>query len=375
MFVHDSQLPQLLDASAYGGAEQHSRELASVFQPAWHAIATTDELADEGSFVTRSLLGKPLVLWRSEGELRAYLNVCPHRFNMLQAAESGCTQRLKCGYHGWEYGADGRTRRIPEAQGFRPIDTEKICLQSFPIETCGHVVFVSLSPNVIPLADWMADSKSDFESAFSSDRTCIAKIERDVPANWKIIVENALESYHLESVHTETFRRNPDPETCEHTLGEGWSRFETCSPPVGRLQRLADRVVYGVMGLQRDDRYRHTMACPHLMAGRAGMFTWCHTIEPLSAQSTRVRLWMFLEPHHRNIVSKLTAATMSWGAKRFTLKALMEDVAIATSVQQGAKTADIPFAGCLSPREERVWHFQQHLQSMLGGRGVETAAA
>lgn len=375
MFVHDSQLPQLLDASAYGGGDQHERELASVFHPAWHAIATTDELAEEGSFVTRTLLGQPLVLWRSEGELRAYLNVCPHRFNLLQAAKSGCTERLKCGYHGWEYGANGRTRRIPEAQGFRPIDTEKICLRSFPIATCGSVVFVSLSQTAPSLADWMGESKSDFDAAFASERNCIAKLERDVPANWKIIVENALESYHLESVHTETFRRNPDADTCEHTLGEGWSRFETHSPPVGRMQRLADRVVYGVMGLKRDDRYRHTMACPHLMAGRAGMFTWCHTVEPLSAQSTRVRLWMFLEPHHRNVPSSMTAAVMCWGAKRFTLKALLEDVAIATSVQQGAKTSGIPFAGCLSPREERVWHFQQHLQSMLADRTADISAA
>ena len=375
MFVHDSQLPQLLDASAYGGEEQHAREMEAVFRPAWHAVATTDELANEGSFVTRTLLGQPLVLWRSEGELRAYLNVCPHRFNLLQASESGCTHRMKCGYHGWEYGADGRTRRIPEAQGFRPIDTEKICLQSFPIDTCGNVVFVSLSRSVPSLSEWFGESHADFESAFASNRTCIGKIEREVPANWKIIVENALESYHLESVHTATFRRNPDAETCHHTLGEGWSRFETHSPPVGRIQRLADRVVYGVMGLTRDDHYRHTMACPHLMAGRAGMFTWCHTVEPISAQATRVRLWMFLEPHHPNIVSKLTAAAMCWGAKRFTLKALLEDIDIATSVQKGARTPGIPFVGCLSPREERVWHFQQELQAMLNGQAANASAA
>src|SRR5262249_11899476 len=124
MFIHKSQLQQLLRPDQYVSDSQYRDELDRVFGPAWHLVATTPDLARPGDFVTADLLGHPLLLRNMEGEIRAFLNVCPHRHSRLTDVARGSSPRLRCQYHGWEFNAEGRTGRIPDAQSFRPFDRE-----------------------------------------------------------------------------------------------------------------------------------------------------------------------------------------------------------------------------------------------------------
>src|SRR5690349_6132738 len=103
MFISKEHHPQLLDPSCYHGRSQFDDEIAQLFLPAWHCVGLTDELPNDGSYRTFELLGNPVVLWRKGGQIRAYLNVCSHRQCIVAAAACGSSDRLKCGYHGWEY--------------------------------------------------------------------------------------------------------------------------------------------------------------------------------------------------------------------------------------------------------------------------------
>ena len=119
-FASDTHLPQLLPAEAYTSHDQFERESTSLFRNAWHCVAQTRDLHKEGAFKTVSLLGHPLILWRTKGEIRCYLNVCSHRHCLLTGKSKGTMPLLKCQYHGWEYDREGDTKRIPDARSFRP---------------------------------------------------------------------------------------------------------------------------------------------------------------------------------------------------------------------------------------------------------------
>src|SRR5690606_828047 len=102
MFIHRTHLPQLLQPEHYTSVEHLARERQSLFEPGWHCVATLAELPRDGDFVTLDLLERPLIVWRCDGAVRVFLNVCSHRFSKLNSEPCGhMGKHLRCQYHGW----------------------------------------------------------------------------------------------------------------------------------------------------------------------------------------------------------------------------------------------------------------------------------
>src|SRR5262249_14813274 len=131
MFTNQYHLRHLLRPEHYTSEDHYRTELEHLFQPAWHPIAVTSQVKNPGDFITFNLFGPPVLLRNMDGELCCFLNVCPHRHARLTDQEQGHAERLRCQYHGWEYTADGRTGKIPDAQSFRPWDRQNSCLRKF----------------------------------------------------------------------------------------------------------------------------------------------------------------------------------------------------------------------------------------------------
>jgi phenylpropionate dioxygenase-like ring-hydroxylating dioxygenase large terminal subunit len=59
-----------------------------------------------------------LIVRDLDGELHAYQNVCRHRGNLLCTGSGHGLEELRCGYHRWCWGLDGRLREVPSRKGF-----------------------------------------------------------------------------------------------------------------------------------------------------------------------------------------------------------------------------------------------------------------
>lgn len=92
---------------------------------AWHPVADVAELGDEPLSVL--LLGRAWVLVRIDGQVAAFEDRCPHRLAPLSAGwvEDG---RLRCRYHGWSFGTDGRCTLVPTNGPGAPIPP-RACLR------------------------------------------------------------------------------------------------------------------------------------------------------------------------------------------------------------------------------------------------------
>ncbi|MFO0804323.1 MAG: aromatic ring-hydroxylating dioxygenase subunit alpha [Gemmataceae bacterium] len=362
MFTHTAHLEHLLRPEHYTSEEQHRKELTHLFRPAWHPLAATAQLAKPGSFLTFDLLATPILIRNFDGELRAFLNICPHRHSQLTDQPSGCTPTLRCQYHGWEYNAEGRTGKIPEAKAFRPWDRENSCLRRFALETCGDVVYVNLSDNPPPLREWLGDMWEPFSECGGEYRLA-AVWEKDFACNWKIVLENSLESYHIPMVHPVTFKVMPEEDVSAHELNERYTTFRAAAPnDIGsRIERLMARL----LGRPLTRTYWHRNRHPHITSAMLDSFRMMQAVFPTGPTTCRYRSIFFtLRGRRNNPLAWSVYRTLKLAATLVAKKVFAEDATIYSGVQRGM--ASSPHRGVIGTREERIWYFQKFVLDSCG---------
>lgn len=194
-----------LPAAAYRNAEWLALEKDRIWHGDWVFAATEDMLATPGDKVPVLIGDQPVLLLRDQaGDLAAVSNLCAHRGTLLIDQPTNA-RRIQCPYHAWTYDDAGRLLRAPFAPP-ETIDKPAHCLPMYRVESWHGFVFVSLDPDVEPLAERFAaiaphvSSRRINEFRHQSQRQTTEVWE----CNWKVAVQNAMESYHLFKVHPDT---------------------------------------------------------------------------------------------------------------------------------------------------------------------------
>ncbi|MGH7202631.1 MAG: aromatic ring-hydroxylating oxygenase subunit alpha [Planctomycetaceae bacterium] len=372
MFSHDSHLPQVLEADHYTGRGWLDGELDHLFRPSWQFVGTLADLPRDGDFFTFELFDQPLIVWRTGGEVRAFLNVCPHRFSMLTHQPCGhAGDRFTCQYHGWQFDCEGDTRKIPDAKSFRPMQRGELALRRFRTATCGQLIFVNLNEDGPTLEEFLGPGYEAGQELFSDDRHLILSLDYEVAANWKIKIENSLESYHVDLIHPATFRKTPDESICEHVLEPRWTTFETNQPAVTRTDRFLDWLIHRVAEVESDGKYRHCHIYPNMMYGKMSLFTFAETVFPIEPGRTRILAKFFAFAGARRTLGTrlLRRGLAAWGRK-FWPTVAAEDTGVMPDIQKGMQSGRLPSQGLISIREERLWHFQEFVRNSVCGNDL-----
>jgi len=359
MWVHTGRLPHVLAPHCYHAPEHHARELAALFAGGWHGITTRDALRSPGDFITTEVIGEPVLVRNCDGEIRAFQNVCAHRHSLLTTRPRGTSPRMRCQYHGWEYDADGRSLRVPDARSFVPIRRGGECLRRFRVATLGQLVFVSLAEDGPSLRDALGEPTSTLiEQVVSSDYRQVAAWTIEHAANWKIPVENALESYHIPEVHPKTFRKLSEARHATHTLTASFTALESSAPP-SQLRWIAAR-------WRRAPRhvYAHHHAFPSLLLAHTDISSLAQIVLPTSPTTSRSHAFCFVHGGDgRQLLHRALAPVVQRLVERYTREVLREDNVIFASVQRGLAASGHP--GVIGAREERVHAFQQYVARAL----------
>jgi choline monooxygenase len=185
-------------AENYRSADQFAQEMA-LFKRLPMVFCPSAALPNSGDYVARPLAGAPIVAVRGDdGIVRAFHNACRHRGTML-AEGSGNARGFACRYHAWAYGLDGALRYIPGEEGFPGLDKSAHGLVPVLAQERGGLVFVTqgepISDGALDgLPDLIAPGQALFDhSSFTDD------------ANWKLLLETAMEGYHIKALHNKTF--------------------------------------------------------------------------------------------------------------------------------------------------------------------------
>jgi phenylpropionate dioxygenase-like ring-hydroxylating dioxygenase large terminal subunit len=210
--------PGRVHRRVYTDPEIFELEMARLFGRSWLYVGHASQVPSPGDFITTELGRQPVILIRhQDGSVRVLLNRCTHRGVKLLAERSGNRPRLVCLYHGWTYDTDGALARVPIdegcAPGFRTCD--------FNLATAARTgtyrgfVFASLAPEGggLPTFDeWIAPMRRNIDDIV--DRAPAGEIALDVGVhryrfrgNWKMQVENVIDSYHVPFSHASTVNR------------------------------------------------------------------------------------------------------------------------------------------------------------------------
>jgi choline monooxygenase len=371
MFLSQSHIPQVLSADDYTSQVQHDLEVERLFLPGWHCVALTSELPHDGDFLTLKLFGRPLIVWRSADEFHTFLNVCAHRYTTLSDQPCGHMKgRLRCQYHGWEYDETGNTRKIPDARSFRPMSPGMLGLTKYRTEVCGQAIYMTFDDLAPTLAEWLGPVSELSQAWITPDHVPVLMDIREHAANWKVVVENFLEAYHLECLHPTTFGTYPDESRCTHEFYDGWDWYrDDYSKQGNRLEWLISRGA----GLEPKYTWHHLLRYPNTIYCVMALYSFVQTTVPTGPQQCRVFTRIVVHPGVRGrLRARIMGAILRGWGRRFWAKVIAEDARIFPSVQRGLQAADHPKGGLISIREERIATFQRYVRD---GTRKETVRA
>lgn len=279
--------PEGLPGKFYTDSAYFEHECATTLRDGWHCVGRVDELVEQGDYFTIHLLNEPLIIIKDEGAIKALSNVCRHR-GMPLAQGQGNTKRFVCSYHAWTYGTDGALLRAPRMknEGF---DAKNCKLGAFNCAERFGFIYVCLSENP-PDIDKNLAGLSEMIDDYEPENYRIVHSETEIwNTNWKCLVENFMEGYHLSVVHPQTLHGyTPTGLSEKGAAGEGFTSYYANYPEDIQWRGT------GSPKLDPKARHRSTLFAvyPCQVVSIAASLLVSLSIRPLTAGSIEVRWTM-----------------------------------------------------------------------------------
>ena len=158
----------------------------------WHPIAVAAEL-NEKPLRRLRILGEDLVLYRGEDSRYGLVaERCAHRGASLAYGRiEGCN--IRCAYHGWMYGPDGRCVEQPA----EPADStykNRIRQTAYSLQKVAGLLFAYMGPMPVPLLP-------SYDVFTRTDGTRRIVVLPQLNCNWLQPMENSVDPTHVHYLH------------------------------------------------------------------------------------------------------------------------------------------------------------------------------
>lgn len=358
-------MQSLIPPPFYFDPALYAEEQRAVFGTAWVFAGFTHDLRNPNDFVVAEVGGRSVAVQNFDGEVRAFANVCSHRFARIHLQESG-NGALRCPYHGWIYNKEGVPYSIPARPRFDGLTREVVQglgLKRYALDVCGSLVFVRESEEGPTLREFLGDAFDTVEAMTSALGERIDKNVVHFRSNWKVAVENTLEAYHVGFVHEQTFKKLGAKGIDFRWAGahSGWMAptDESTSQQMRKLASLY-KTPYPVEG------YYHQLVYPNVtVATLYGTSFGIQHFHPAGPGETVLTSHVFLPRLGEGVkLNAGMAEMMSRSTADFARQVFEEDKVVCEAVQLGLPETSQP--GMLSDEEERVSRFQRAYMTAMG---------
>ncbi|AJY74432.1 aromatic ring-hydroxylating oxygenase subunit alpha [Paenibacillus beijingensis] len=189
-------------------------EMKNIFMKSWFCVGFANEAAQPGQYFTAKIGNENVIIIRGKDNvLRAFINACKHRGSLLCTQEKGKVGKvMQCPYHAWNYSLDGKLASVPHTTGCSQdmVHDEAFHLTPVHLTEWHGMVWISLADDPLPVEKQLDEqimnrfgNLTTFSRYGIQDLKVARRIEYDVKANWKLIIENFMECYHCTLIHPE----------------------------------------------------------------------------------------------------------------------------------------------------------------------------
>ena len=274
----------------YASPEIFEREKSEIFLHDWICFARVEEVANPGDYLTDRLMGEPFVVARDEsGALNAFANVCAHR-GVEVATGSGNAAEFSCPYHGWLYNLEGKLIGAPymrEAAGFDPA----MCrLKPLGLGVWAGWIFINFAANPEPFEDFIAEWDREFAFLRQEDCRTADKYVTEVDCNWKLVIENFVDYYHVNTLHADTLGGVSGADVAFTVQKPGVLTAFYPHPPLNPDGKLLFEMMPWIADRGED------FSCAGLLSPHVHMFAYGDNVQvpltwPISASQSRITLY------------------------------------------------------------------------------------
>ncbi|MFK8399883.1 aromatic ring-hydroxylating dioxygenase subunit alpha [Pseudomonas sp. BGr12] len=341
------------------------REKKSIFSDDWFFLAPVNDVAHHGDYVSVDVAGEPLLLTRAkDGKVRVMSRVCRHR-HMVIVEGSGNRSSFTCPYHSWTYKADGELIGAPLMDQVPGFEKKDCGLRTLRTEIWNGLVFCTMSETATPLHTQLTSLDSRFEPYQFAEWTTELVYSEEIKANWKIIVENATESYHHLGAHKNTLEHYTPAKNVR--MGEVAERFSShhlwpANMEPGSIPEGTRKVGKLEMPIFEANVGGIATIFPNMVLAASGEGGLLAGIFPQNHDRTIFKLWT---THHPSMsVERYAKRSGDLSPLEFIDKFNSEDLSVTQGVERGMKS-QFATGGPLHKTEMGLEGFYRYLQMRL----------
>lgn len=198
-----------LPVDAYTSADWFAREQRLIFSRCWRYAGLAEDVPGPGHFISvQAGLNNIFIVMGRDHRLRAFHNICRHRGTRLIRAVGKTRKALTCPYHDWTYDLEGNLISVPDEATEYPDGLDKTCLGLKPaaVDIWRGMLFVHPDPDAASLAEWFGAVEPYLGPHKPAELVEYPEAHQsyEIRANWKIVVENYIDVYHLSHLHSNT---------------------------------------------------------------------------------------------------------------------------------------------------------------------------
>jgi phenylpropionate dioxygenase-like ring-hydroxylating dioxygenase large terminal subunit len=187
----------------YQNATMNRLELERILRPSWQIAGHVNSVPRPGDYLTFELGPDSLVMLRDrDGGIRVFHNVCRHRGTRLLDGQGNCPGRITCPYHGWTYRDDGTLLATPVKDSFPTLDRAQYGLRPVKTDVFLGFVFVCLTGAPPPVREIWGELAEELAPYRMEEMVPLGPVTTERwEADWKVAMDNYLESYHVPIGH------------------------------------------------------------------------------------------------------------------------------------------------------------------------------
>jgi phenylpropionate dioxygenase-like ring-hydroxylating dioxygenase large terminal subunit len=317
-------------------------------------------IPNAGDHAERTTFGVPLFAVRDrDGRARVFRNSCRHR-GMALVEGPGCAHALVCRYHGWTYRLDGSLSHVPHPEAFPDLDTSARGLVEVDSREVDGLIVIgplqSPAPNAEAAMAALSDGSPWRDKLMPADRLFTVR-----PAaramNWKVLVEQFLEGYHIRTTHKNTFY---PLQYDDLNVVEAFGPHSRITFPYRNIERLRDRPESTWIVDHRVTYVYHLF--PNVMVATFPNQVLVITIDPVDIDHTTVTIYAMVTP---DVAKRVSAdPENAEGARNLLNEGGIEDNEMSEGVQRGLHAGANTFVE-FGTHESAIGRFHAELDERL----------